>query len=85
MARDRGNLIARAHAGRRGRPARDDARDYDTSGRERPEIYSERGAAGAGRHVGRWRWFYTQQHGDNPTYEVLLTRGAGHDTWGGQP
>ena len=18
-----------------------------------------------------WRWFYTQQHGDNPTYEVL--------------
>jgi len=19
-----------------------------------------------------WRWFYTQQHGDNPTYEVLL-------------
>jgi hypothetical protein len=21
---------------------------------------------------GRWRWFYTQQHGDNPTYEVTL-------------
>ena len=20
----------------------------------------------------QWRWFYTQQHGDNPTYEVLL-------------
>ncbi len=20
-----------------------------------------------------WRWFYTQQHGDNPTYEVLMT------------
>jgi hypothetical protein len=20
---------------------------------------------------GQWRWFYTQQHGDNPTYEVL--------------
>ena len=19
-----------------------------------------------------WRWFYTQQHGDNPTYEVLV-------------
>ena len=19
-----------------------------------------------------WRWFYTQQHGDNATYEVLL-------------
>jgi hypothetical protein len=19
-----------------------------------------------------WRWFYTQQHGDNPTYEVVL-------------
>jgi hypothetical protein len=23
---------------------------------------------------GGWRWFYTQQHGDNPTYEVLLRR-----------
>jgi hypothetical protein len=22
----------------------------------------------------RWRWFYTQQHGDNPTYEVLAGR-----------
>jgi hypothetical protein len=21
-----------------------------------------------------WHWFYTQQHGDNPTYEVLLSR-----------
>jgi len=21
---------------------------------------------------GHWRWFYTQQHGDNPTYEVTL-------------
>jgi hypothetical protein len=21
---------------------------------------------------GQWRWFYTQQHGDNPTYEVIL-------------
>jgi hypothetical protein len=21
----------------------------------------------------KWRWFYTQQHGDNPTYEVLLS------------
>jgi len=21
----------------------------------------------------QWRWFYTQQHGDNPTYEVLMT------------
>jgi hypothetical protein len=20
----------------------------------------------------RWRWFYTQQHGDNPTYEVII-------------
>ena len=20
---------------------------------------------------GDWRWFYTQQHGDNPTYEVV--------------
>jgi hypothetical protein len=23
---------------------------------------------------GGWRWFYTQQHGDNPTYEVLVRR-----------
>jgi hypothetical protein len=22
---------------------------------------------------GKWRWFYTQQHGDNSTFEVLLT------------
>jgi len=21
---------------------------------------------------GQWRWFYTQQHGDNATYEVVL-------------
>ncbi len=27
---------------------------------------------------GRWRWFYTQQHGDNTTYEVL-TAGQHHD------
>jgi len=20
----------------------------------------------------RWRWFYTQQHGDNPTYQVVV-------------
>jgi hypothetical protein len=20
-----------------------------------------------------WRWFYTQQHGDNPTYEVIVS------------
>ena len=25
---------------------------------------------------GSWRWFYTQQHGDNPTYEVVPD---GHD------
>jgi hypothetical protein len=25
---------------------------------------------------GRWRWFYTQQHGDNRTYEVRLARRA---------
>jgi hypothetical protein len=25
---------------------------------------------------GRWRWFYTQQHGDNATYEVLVSRSA---------
>jgi uncharacterized protein DUF839 len=27
-------------------------------------------------HLGdrEWRWFYTQQHGDNPTYEVRLNR-----------
>jgi len=22
----------------------------------------------------KWRWFYTQQHGDNKTYEVLIGR-----------
>jgi hypothetical protein len=22
-----------------------------------------------------WRWFYTQQHGDNPTYEVVPAAG----------
>jgi hypothetical protein len=22
-----------------------------------------------------WRWFYTQQHGDNPTYEVIPAEG----------
>jgi hypothetical protein len=28
----------------------------------------------------KWRWFYTQQHGDNPTWEVLLgSRGHGGD------
>jgi len=21
-----------------------------------------------------WRWFYTQQHGDNTTYEVIQAR-----------
>jgi hypothetical protein len=26
---------------------------------------------------GHWRWFYTQQHGDNPTYEVVPL--SGHD------
>jgi hypothetical protein len=26
----------------------------------------------------RWRWFYTQQHGDNRTYEVVLKRSR-HD------
>jgi hypothetical protein len=28
---------------------------------------------------GKWRMFYTQQHGDNPTYEVLVGRGAEND------
>ncbi len=27
----------------------------------------------------RWRWFYTQQHGDNRTYEVTVKSGHGHD------
>ncbi len=26
----------------------------------------------------RWRWFYTQQHGDNNTYEVFLKKGSAH-------
>jgi hypothetical protein len=29
-----------------------------------------------------WRWFYTQQHGDNPTYEVLLGDESGDDGHG---
>jgi hypothetical protein len=28
---------------------------------------------------GKWRWFYTQQHGDNATYEVTLTERHGHN------
>jgi hypothetical protein len=28
---------------------------------------------------GRWRWFYTQQHGDNNTFEVQLAQNGGHD------
>jgi hypothetical protein len=31
---------------------------------------------------GRWRWFYTQQHGDNPTYEVILNKGSNHRLFG---
>ena len=27
--------------------------------------------------AGGWRWFYTQQHGDNPTYEVIPAPTAG--------
>ena len=27
----------------------------------------------------KWRWFYTQQHGDNRTYEVTLKSSHGHD------
>jgi hypothetical protein len=27
----------------------------------------------------RWRWFYTQQHGDNHTYEVVVKHGANWD------
>ena len=29
------------------------------------------GAAAPNLFDGDWRWFYTQQHGDNPTYEVI--------------
>jgi hypothetical protein len=28
---------------------------------------------------GKWRWFYTQQHGDNRTYEVTVKSTPGHD------
>jgi hypothetical protein len=31
---------------------------------------------------GRWRWFYTQQHGDNPTFEVILDKGGDHRLFG---
>ena len=27
-----------------------------------------------------WRWFYTQQHGDNPTYEVVPSASKQNDT-----
>ena len=27
-----------------------------------------------------WRWFYTQQHGDNPTYEVVPNASKHDDT-----
>jgi hypothetical protein len=27
----------------------------------------------------KWRWFYTQQHGDNPTYEVIAAPRHAHD------
>jgi hypothetical protein len=29
---------------------------------------------------GGWRWFYTQQHGDNPTYEVVPIATLGSDS-----
>jgi hypothetical protein len=35
-------------------------------GAKRPDLHSR-----------RWHWFYTQQHGDNPTYEVVLKGGKG--------
>jgi hypothetical protein len=31
-----------------------------------------------------WRWFYTQQHGDNSTYEVRLAGGSDHRSGDGQ-
>ena len=55
--------------------------DGDTSvhgllGQNAPDLTSE-----------SWRWFYTQQHGDNRTYEVVLKQHGhggwhGHDGWG---
>jgi hypothetical protein len=32
---------------------------------------------------GRWRWFYTQQHGDNITYEVRLAGESDHHSGDG--
>jgi hypothetical protein len=29
--------------------------------------------------AGGWRWFYTQQHGDNPTYEIIPASSRGDD------
>jgi hypothetical protein len=46
-------------------------------------IYVSDGDSGVGGVLGtkapeleepRWRWFYTQQHGDNYTYEVRLSK-----------
>src|SRR5471030_274829 len=41
-------------------------------GAKDPKLGAHGGASGG------WRMFYTQQHGDNPTYEVLLQRGGEH-------
>jgi hypothetical protein len=37
-----------------------------------PDIEGVLGAKNPNLGDHKWRWFYTQQHGDNPTYEVLV-------------
>jgi hypothetical protein len=55
---------------------REDPNEKDARGRAavlREREWSEHGILGArlpNLWRERWRWFYTQQHGDNPTYEV---------------
>jgi hypothetical protein len=36
-----------------------------------PSVHGILGAKKPKLWHGDWRWFYTQQHGDNPTYEVV--------------
>ena len=36
-----------------------------------PSTHGILGAEAPNLHDPHWRWFYTQQHGDNPTYEVM--------------
>jgi hypothetical protein len=49
-----------------------------SNGNPRPE--GIRGARSRTSSKDGWRWFYTQQHGDNSTYEVVPNRANRHET-----